>query len=352
MKTDKKDTKIVISSRQWIMAGIKDGSIIITDNGLILNASAFSSDSARLVKKAQYAGSIGGGAYQPDTFGNVAGRSMGYGIPGGIASGMKGKGLTPKGMITPSGAPAYTTSRLFDAFGNQSTFNSLEGVQGQVKTTLVPDPSGSGTMVPSVTGNQAPTAGVRMGLKQPFSATGTAYSAARSGGSGRVMSGLKAVAPGVKAIPGGVSTAAKGLAGAAASGGFRGFMAGNVISAAGSIGAWGIHQGLIAAYDWSRGANVISGAMRTPKGAQDFNKAQEILAQKVMPMMYGHAAGPNEKLVNLNSYIASMTKELESDPGYQAALSGQVPNVMATEALPEDLSAPVAGGGEFNPANQ
>lgn len=349
MKTDKKDTKIAISSRQWIMAGIKDGSIIITDNGLILNASAFSSDSARLVKKAQYAGSIGGGAYQPDTFGNAAGRSMGYGIPGGIVSGMIGEGYDHMlGMPKDRG---YTTSKLTDFVTRRrmpgSTEAAIKSVQGLPSLGPSATPGG-----PPTISRTAPTAGVRMGLKQPFSATGTAYSTARGAGSGRVMSGLKAAVPGVKAIPGGVSTAAKGLAGAAASGGARGFMAGNVISAAGSIGAWGIHQGLIAAYDWSRGANVISGAMRTPKGAQDFNKAQEILAQKVMPMMYGHAAGPNEKLVNLNSYIASMTKELESDPGYQAALSGQIPDAMATEALPEDLSAPVAGGGEFNPANQ
>ena len=338
MKTDKKDTKIVISSRQWIMAGINDGSLILEETGIRLNASAFSKDMPVLVKKAQSSFSAGEAAM--------------YGVPGGYIASLPG---TPGrlGTTMPSAGGAsmssYSTGRLGERFIGPSGTASpvaqrIMAVQGTPTTTL--NPAGTALL------RNAPTAGVRMGLKQPFSATGTAYSTARGAGSGRVMSGLKAAVPGVKAIPGGVSTAAKGLAGAAASGGFRGFMAGNVISAAGSIGAWGIHQGLMAAYDWSRGANVISGAMRTPKGAQDFNKAQEIIAQKVMPMMYGHAAGPNEKLVNLNSYIASMAKELESDPGYQAALSGQVPNVMATEALPEDLSAPVAGGGEFNPANQ
>lgn len=337
MKTDKKDTKIVISSRQWIMAGINDGSLILEETGIRLNASAFSKDMPVLVKKAQSSFSAGEAAM--------------YGLPGGYIASLPGTpGRLGTTMPSAGGSPmsSYSTGRLGERFIGPSGTASpvaqrIMAVQGTPTKTL--NPAGTALL------RNTPTAGVRMGLKQPFSAAGTAYSAARST-SGRVMSGLKAVEGGIKAIPGGVSTAAKGLAGAAASGGFRGFMAGNVISAAGSIGAWGIHQGLIAAYDWSRGANVISGAMRTPKGAQDFNKAQEILAQKVMPMMYGHAAGPNEKLVNLNSYIASMTKELESDPGYQAALSGQVPNVMATETLPEDLSMPSMGAGEFNPANQ
>lgn len=347
MKTDKKDTKIVISSRQWLMAGINDGSLILEETGIRINASAFSKDMPALVKKAQYA-IPPWNPPRPTPF--SVGEAAMYGLPGGVVSGMKGEGYDL--MLGAPKQRGYTTSKLTDFVTRRSMPNStkaaIEAVQGT--PSIAAGPATSSGVLPIA--RTAPTAGVRMGLKQPFSTATAEYAAARGAGSGRVMSSLKSVVPGVKAIPGGLSTAGKGLAGAAASGGVRGFLAGNVISAAGSIAAWAAHKGLIAAYDWSRGANVISGAMRTPKGAQDLNKAQEILAQKVMPMMYGHAAGPNEKLVNLNSYIASMTKELESDPGYQAALSGQIPEAMATQALPEDLSAPAAGGGEFNPANQ
>jgi len=333
---------IKMNSAQWIMAGIKDGSLILEDTGTIrINASAFSKDMPVLVKKAQSSFSTGEAAM--------------YGVPGGIASGMRGTGFTPKGIVTPSGTPAFTTSRLADAVGNQRTLESLKGVQGKIRTTWKPDASGN--MVPTVIGREAPTAGVRMGLKQPFSATGTAYSAARGAGSGKVMSGLKAAVPGVKAIPGGVSTAAKGLAGAAASGGVRGFLAGNFISAVGSVAAWGIHHGVMATWDWARGANDMGGTLRTPQGAKNFAKAQQVLSEKVMPLMYGQAAGPNAKLEKLNSYITELAKQTESDAGYQAALSGQIEQAMQPEevgnnlGITEDLSVPGTGAGSFNPYN-
>ena len=324
--------KIKISSREWVMAGIKDGSIIISEDALILNLSAFSANSSSLTKRAQ------ANSY------DAMQRSIGYGVPGGVVSGMKGKGLGSilSGTTT---VPRYTTSRLGDMLIGPSgvaspTGQAIEAVQG------VPTSTGG------VVSRADPTAGVRMGLKQPLSAVGTEFSAARATGSGRAVSTVRGLAAGGRAVPGALATARTGLAGAVASGGVRGFMAGNLVSAAGSMAAWGVHKGLMSVYDWSRGANDISGAIRTPKGAQEFNKAQEILAQKVMPMMYGHAAGPNEKLDALNSYIASMAKDLENDPGYQAAVSGKIQDVMSEQTLPEDLSSPSSVSEQFNPANQ
>lgn len=323
---------IKMNSAQWIMAGIKDGSLILEDTGTIrINASAFSKDMPVLVKKAQSSFSAGEAAM--------------YGVPGGIASGMKGTGL---GNMTYGPTPYHTTSKLTDLVGRSSprTTQLLGARQGFEVA------SGG-----SITGLTPQTAGVRMGLNQPFSAARSAYSVAKGSGSGRVMSGLKAVAPGVKAIPGGVSTAAKGLAGAAASGGVRGFLAGNFISAAGSVAAWGIHHGVMATWDWARGANDMGGALRTPQGSKNFAKAQQVLSEKVMPLMYGQAAGPNAKLEKLNSYITELAKQTESDAGYQAALSGQIEQAMQPEeagnslGITEDLSTPGAGAGSFNPYN-
>jgi hypothetical protein len=142
-----------------------------------------------------------------------------------------------------------------------------------------------------------------------------------------------------------------GIEGALVGGGFRGAVVGGGVAMVGSLGAWAVHKGAMAAWDWARGANEIPGHMRTQKGAQDFSTAQETLASKVMPYMYGQASGPNEKLDKLNSLIAEMSKQLESDPGYQAALSGQMADVSAPANMPQDLSAPQTSAGEFNPAN-
>lgn len=334
---------IKMNSAQWIMAGIKDGSLILEDTGTIrINASAFSKDMPVLVKKAQSSFSAGEAAM--------------YGVPGGIASGMKGAGHEL--MLGMPKDRAYTTSKLTDFVTRGSMPGSTEAAIKSVQgvPSIGPPATTGGAPIISRT---APTAGVRMGLNQPFSAARSAYSVAKGSGSGRVMSGLKAVAPGVKAIPGGVSTAAKGLAGAAASGGVRGFLAGNFISAAGSVAAWGIHHGVMATWDWARGANDMGGALRTPQGSKNFAKAQQVLSEKVMPLMYGQAAGPNAKLEKLNSYITELAKQTESDAGYQAALSGQIEQAMQPEeagnslGITEDLSTPGAGAGagSFNPYN-
>lgn len=349
-KTDKiskrsQDNTISMSSTSWFAAGIKDGSLILEEKGIRLNASVFDKDMPQLVKKAQ--------SYQSASDAAAIG-----GLPGSYYSGMPGQGVKEmlrgtKGRFIGGGPQTvYQTSRIGDMALKRNpagTKSLLQGVQGAVKTT--------GQVAGAPIARNAPTAGVRMGLNQPFSAAASEYAAARAG-TGGVSRGVaratgQALIQGGKAIPQAAGTTMRGLAGAAASGGIRGAVAGGVIGAAGSIGAWAIHQGLMAAYDWSRGANDIPGALRTPRGAQDFKKAQEVLAQKVMPMMYGQASGPNEKLDSLNSYMSSLVKQLENDPGYQAAISGQIKDVMApAEPLPEDLSTPEAGGGLFNPADQ
>ncbi len=339
-----KTQKIIMTSRQWLMTGIKDGSIILhSDGSMSLNKEAFLKSNEELVKKAQYR-PAGLPVDQLDSA--QLGQIGMYGVPGGAISGMKGKGIS---ATVPGGSPTtvYNTSRVADrgifgyGKGNASTFEAIKGVQGKARL-------GVGGVTRS-----APTAGVGMGLKQPFSEVGKEFAAARSGGSGRAMSTVKGLTGGAKAIPQGLATAGKGLAGAAASGGVRGWLAGNFISAAGSLAAWGIHKGTVAAIDWATGANNASGNLRTPKGAQNFAKAQELLSSKVMPMMYGQAAGPNQKLEILNGYITELAKELESDPGYQAAVSGQIVQQVNAE-MPEDLSVPAAAfdNSQFNPYNQ
>jgi hypothetical protein len=342
-----KTQKIIMTSRQWLMTGIKDGSIILhSDGSMSLNKEAFLKSNEELVKKAQYR-PAGLPVDQLDSA--QLGQIGMYGVPGGVLSGIKGKGIgsISSGMTT---VPGYTTSligdwRLGPAGTASPTGQLIEAVQGTPTST--PGPAGA------VVTRNAPTAGVRMGLKQPFSAVGSEFAAARAKGSGRAMSTVKGLTGGAGAIPQGLATAGKGLAGAAASGGVRGWLAGNFISAAGSLAAWGIHKGTVAAIDWATGANNASGNLRTPKGAQNFAKAQELLSSKVMPMMYGQAAGPNQKLEILNGYITELAKELESDPGYQAAVSGQIAQQVNAE-MPEDLSVPALSvdSSQFNPYNQ
>lgn len=326
--------KIKMSAKQWLMAGINDGSLIINHNGgITLNREAFAGSSDSLKKVAQ---SWAGGQFMPGAFGDEVNK----GLATGTLSGIPGYISTPQ-----SATQAYSRSLLsripIGSKGSAAIQQSLMDYQGQ---SLVTPPATGGLM------RAAPTTGVRMGLKQPFSAGAAEFAAARGAGSGRTMATLTGLKGGIKAVPGGLSTAGKGLAGAAMSGGVRGFLAANFVSAVGSIAAWGVHKGLLATYDWSRGANEISGNLRTPKGAQGFAKAQELLSSKVMPMMHGQAAAPGQKLDALNGYISDLAKQLESDPGYQAAISGQIPQQSA-ETMPEDLSTPGINESQLNPYN-
>jgi hypothetical protein len=355
---NKKTNKVSMSSSQWVIAGIKDGSLVITDNGIMLNASAFSTNKNELIKQAQRA------------------RTAPAGIAGAAAAGIN-TGASPainqallqeaKRRVSTVRTPFVDTlakKTIRDATG-KSTFlgrmadpglvakntplnvNNLSAAQNSL--LRAPGNSVGNALVNS--GGAVNTPGLASIVSQPGQAGATAFNTARGAGSGRVMSTLQGARGAAGAVPSGARASMSGIRGALVGGGFRGAVVGGGVAMVGSLGAWAVHKGAMAAWDWARGANEIPGHMRTQKGAQDFSTAQETLASKVMPYMYGQASGPNEKLDKLNSLIAEMSKQLESDPGYQAALSGQMADVSAPANMPQDLSAPQTSAGEFNPAN-
>jgi len=364
MSNNNKETnKISMSSSQWVMAGIKDGSLVITENGIMLNASAFSTNKNELIKQAQRAARAAPAA--------IAGAAAG-GIDTGASPAINRALLQEaKRRIGPPIASrpffnvnALAKQTLRDATGKSTLLARMAnpGLVAQNTPLNVTGLSGLQTNFLNSTGNAAGNALVNTGgavntpglasiVSQPGQAGATAFNTARTGGTGRVMSTLQGARGAAGAVPSGARASMSGLRGALVGGGVRGLVAGGGVATVGYLGAWAVHKGAMAAWDWSRGANEIPGHMRTPKGAQDFTTAQETLASKVMPYMYGQASGPNEKLDKLNSLIAEMSKQLESDPGYQAALSGQMADVSAPANMPQDLSAPQTSAGEFNPAN-
>ena len=365
MSNNNKETnKISMSSSQWVMAGIKDGSLVITENGIMLNASAFSTNKNELIKQAQRARTAPAG---------IAGAAAG-GINTGVSSAVEkallesAKARIGRGTASGAGRPfvdALAKKTLRDAAGQSQTFfgrmapgvvaqntplnvTGLNAAQGSFLTS--PTNLAGNALVNS--GGAVNTPGIGSIVSQPAKAGTTAFNAARgAGGSGRIMSTLQGAKGVAGAIPSGARASVSGIQGALVGGGMTGAVVGGGVAMVGSLGAWAVHKGAMAAWDWSRGANEIPGHMRTTKGAQDFSTAQETLASKVMPYMYGQASGPNEKLDKLNSLIAEMSKQLESDPGYQAALSGQMADVSAPANMPQDLSAPQPSAGAFNPAN-
>jgi hypothetical protein len=356
-----KTQKIIMTSRQWLMTGIKDGSIILhSDGSMSLNKEAFLKSNEELVKKAQSNyGALGG---TPPRLGPGM---QGTGYNQNVLRTIPKKGFN-RGRIAPSNlvpapvAPApVAPAPVAPAPVAPAPVAPAPVAPAPVAPAATPAAARGAPVIPTAAGDRpgitqrGQVAKMKRGLGRPIGEARAGFSSARGAGSGRIMSGVKGGIQGVRALPGGMSQAGRGLAGVAATGGIRGFLAGGFISAAGSLAAWGAHQGLVSAYDWSRGANDASGNLRTPKGAQGFAKAQELLSSKVMPMMYGQAAGPNQKLEILNGYISELAKELESDPGYQAAVSGQA-SQQETMEMPEDLSVPstAVDNSQFNPYNQ
>ena len=364
MSNNNKETnKVSMSSSQWVMAGIKDGSLVITENGIMLNASAFSTNKNELIKQAQRARTA------PAGIAGAAAAGINTGASPAVEKALleSAKARIGRGTTSGAGRPFVDTlakKTLRDATG-KSTFVSRMANPSLVAQNTPLNVTGLNAAQNSLlraTGNTAGNALINSGgavntpglasiVSQPGQAGATAFNTARGAGSGRIMSTLQGARGAAGAVPSGARASMSGLRGALVGGGFRGAVVGGGVAMVGSLGAWAVHKGAMAAWDWSRGANEIPGHMRTQKGAQDFSTAQETLASKVMPYMYGQASGPNEKLDKLNSLIAEMSKQLESDPGYQAALSGQMADVSAPANMPQDLSAPQTSAGEFNPAN-
>ena len=361
MSNNNKETnKISMSSSQWVMAGIKDGSLVITENGIMLNASAFSTNKNELIKQAQRARTAPAGIAGAAAGGINTGSSLAInqallqeakrrvGPP--VSSQAFVDALAKKTVRDATGRSTLLSRMANPNLVAQNTPLNVTGLDAAQNSFLNSSRNTAGQALVN-TGGAVNTPGVASIVSRPGQAGATAFNAARTGGSGRVMSTLQGARGAAGAVPSGARASMSGIEGALVGGGFRGAVVGGGVAMVGSLGAWAVHKGAMAAWDWARGANEIPGHMRTQKGAQDFSTAQETLASKVMPYMYGQASGPNEKLDKLNSLIAEMSKQLESDPGYQAALSGQMADVSAPANMPQDLSAPQTSAGEFNPAN-
>ena len=362
MSNNNKETnKISMSSSQWVMAGIKDGSLVITENGIMLNASAFSTNKNELIKQAQTARTAPAGIAGAAAGGINTGSSLAInqallqeakrrvGPP--VRSQPFVDTLAKKTVRDATGKSTLLSRMANPNLVAQNTPLNVTNLNRPQNSFLNSSRNAAGNALVN-SGGAVNTPGIGSIVSQPAKAGTTAFNVARTtGGSGRIMSTLQGARGAAGAIPSGARASVSGIQGALVGGGMTGAVVGGGVAMVGSLGAWAVHKGAMAAWDWSRGANEIPGHMRTTKGAQDFSTAQETLASKVMPYMYGQASGPNEKLDKLNSLIAEMSKQLESDPGYQAALSGQMADVSAPANMPQDLSAPQPSAGAFNPAN-
>lgn len=366
--------KINMTPQQWLAAGIKDGTLLLINNGIFLNKKAFlSSDVERLIKVAQV----------PPNF--VPGSQFGQmGVNDAVSPKRKIKSMYRNAPVNavPTGSTTTTTLTNPNA--------AIKGISGQYSTAPVNTlPTGSTTTTPLTNPNTATAGGgssisggaskrpipVRpaqlTGSVSPVSsaATSPVSSAATSQASSATANTASsaAKAPGVFSRAGTATRAGYATARSAGAGAVRGGLAGARagvgvlgsaaapaagalgIQAAGYFAAWGVHKGLNSAWDWARGANEVPGGLRTPKGARNFQEAQEIIANKVMPMMYGHASGPNERLDDLNGAMSSLSEILANDPGYQAALSGEIESAMQPSNMPEDLSTPGLSAANPNP---
>ena len=361
MSNNNKETnKVSMSSSQWVMAGIKDGSLVITENGIMLNASAFSTNKNELIKQAQTARTAPAGIAGAAAGGINTGSSLAI----NQALLQEAKRRVGPRVISQPFVDALAQKTVRDATGKSTLFSRMANPNLVAQNTplnltnlnrpqnrFLNSPGNAAGNALVSRGGAVNTPGIGSFVSQPAKAGTTAFSAAKAGGSGRIVSTIQGARGVAGAIPSGARASVSGIQGALVGGGMTGAVVGGGVAMVGSLGAWAVHKGAMAAWDWARGANEIPGHMRTTKGAQDFSTAQETLASKVMPYMYGQASGPNEKLDKLNSLIAEMSKQLESDPGYQAALSGQMADVSAPANMPQDLSAPQPSAGAFNPAN-